>query len=72
MPLMPESPTASKSEKSNFEENIFPVENSEETIFQLKTCSMVGTQRQSQHFSVLRVMTDKLFCQHIFWQKLEV
>ena len=72
MPLMPESPTASKSEKSNFEENIFPVENSEETIFQLKTYSMVGTQRQSQHFSVLRVMTDKLFCQHIFWQKLEV
>ena len=62
MPLMPESPTASKSENSNFEE----------TIFQLKTCSMVGTQRQSQHFSVLRVMTDKLFCQHIFWQKLEV
>ena len=61
MPLMPESPTASKSEKSNFEE----------TIFQLKTWSMVGTQRQSQHFSVLRVMTDKLFCQHIF-QKLEV
>ena len=62
MPLMPESPTASKSEKSNFEE----------TIFQLKTWSMVGTQRQSQHFSVLRVMTDKLFYQHIFWQKLEV
>ena len=66
MPLMPESPTASKSEKSNFEENIFPVENSEETIFQLKTWSIVGSQRPSQHFSVLRVMTDKLFCQHIF------